>query len=180
MEDFNADNRRIDSLASELKYVKLADIVTTATASSMDIDLSGIDFYEYSQLDFNMNLLGGGGSTDVFYMYINNLTSGYAYNESTNSNGSSWTSMGHIYTGGRANTVQTGTQSVSWYMHPEGGGRKAAIFATNFSGVSTILHTSRSSLLLDTLGEIALLTLKSTSGSKIGADSRICIYGLRR
>ncbi|NLH00495.1 MAG: hypothetical protein GX488_01105 [Clostridiales bacterium] len=48
MEDFNADNLKIDAAVSANPYVKLLSITTTADAQQVDLDVSLVDFSRYS------------------------------------------------------------------------------------------------------------------------------------
>lgn len=51
MEDFNADNAKINAaLGRKAEYVVLKDIVTTAASSTIDIDVSSLNLKDYREL----------------------------------------------------------------------------------------------------------------------------------
>ena len=73
MEDFNSDNRKIDTALKELKdaqtVVKLLDMTTTEARSELTLDLSSVDLTRYHKLDIWLmpNLSGSGGRTAQLY-----------------------------------------------------------------------------------------------------------------
>ena len=79
MEDFNADNEKIDAALAEIKaaeaMVKLLDLTLEEDTQKWDIDMSSIDLTQYQKLLLYPHLKG---NTDQWvYMHINGLTSGY-------------------------------------------------------------------------------------------------------
>jgi hypothetical protein len=49
-EDFNEDNAKIDAAIAENPYVKLREIVTSADAQQIDVDISNVDWNRYRHL----------------------------------------------------------------------------------------------------------------------------------
>ena len=49
MEDFNADNAKIDAAVAAVPYVKLLNVTTNAAPTQVDLDLSGIDLSQFSK-----------------------------------------------------------------------------------------------------------------------------------
>ena len=54
MEDFNADNTKLDSalkaLSETSRYVLLQNIITSKELAQVDVDLTGIDWSTYPQI----------------------------------------------------------------------------------------------------------------------------------
>ncbi len=85
MQDFNADNAKIDAAlkaeadartAGDL-WVKLKEQTLSADAPQIDINLSGIDLSQYRQLDLWLDPVLKSGGPDSFFIRVNNLTEGY-------------------------------------------------------------------------------------------------------
>lgn len=93
MEDFNADNAKIDAaiaekansadlpaaIAAASPIVKLKDLTLTANTRQWDIDMSGIDLAQYQKLLIYPKLRSN--SSSAIYLRINGIsTSVYGYN----------------------------------------------------------------------------------------------------
>ena len=81
MEDFNADNAKIDAAlkaeadaraaaATANCYVKLMDITLETECQKWDIDISGIDLRDYQKLEIHPHLMGD--NNQWVTMYTNN------------------------------------------------------------------------------------------------------------
>ena len=83
MEDFNADNTKIDAAirAAGQNFIKLREIVTTESANIVNVSLSGIDWSEYGIVLFSCNMAGNGlgkfrpngWNTTAYYRRIGDL-----------------------------------------------------------------------------------------------------------
>lgn len=73
MEDFNADNAKIDAAVAAVPYVKLLNVTTNAAATQVDLDLSGIDLSQFSKLEIvaSLNSPAATSRTSSIYMLIN-------------------------------------------------------------------------------------------------------------
>lgn len=86
MEDFNADNAKIDAALASIKellpIVHLQTITTTAAATKLDIDLSGFDWdtYTYALIRIDGKMSSSSGS---FYVRMNGYSGEYDYQYSS-------------------------------------------------------------------------------------------------
>ena len=58
MDDFNADNAKVDAALSSLPVVKLFSVTVGTAAQQVDIDLSGVDWSQYAYLHVCADLPG--------------------------------------------------------------------------------------------------------------------------
>ena len=72
MEEFNADNRKVDAAVAALPYVKLMEITTSADASIVELNVSGIDLTKYAAVQIFTNAV-------VRDITDNSLGNGYQY-----------------------------------------------------------------------------------------------------
>ena len=104
MEDMNADNQIIDSAIAANPYAKLMDITTIANAQQIDLDVSGIDFTEFTSLTLNISSQATPiGVATYFYVKMNN--GGDLIRSIT---ASTWTSVNYVganLTNNRYNTT---------------------------------------------------------------------------
>jgi len=74
MEEFNADNARIDAALKAIRdaspLAKLMEITTTQDAAQVDLDLSGIDMSQYAALEIYGQTMGAS-----VFVRVNNRTS---------------------------------------------------------------------------------------------------------
>lgn len=73
MEDFNADNLKIENAMTNIPVKKLAEVTLNATASTVELDLSGIDLSKYATLRVYQR-----SGVNNLYMRVNGYTS-YLY-----------------------------------------------------------------------------------------------------
>ena len=77
-EEFNEDNRKVDALLGEMRYVTLLDVTTTQEAQQVDLDVSSIDFLRYLRLEFY--ILGCNCTAmSSIWMRTNGLEEGYHF-----------------------------------------------------------------------------------------------------
>ena len=91
MDDFNADNAKLDAAIGGMKMpvVKLLEVVTSAAAAAVELDLSGIDLTQYRALEVCSQAVSNITKTnayayDYLYMRINNDSGSSAYYASSN------------------------------------------------------------------------------------------------
>ena len=81
MEDFNADNRKIEETLSPFSVVKLGEIVTTKVSYQIDLDLSGIEWDKYLQISIFWQLaFTRSGADDLICMACANNNRNNNYN----------------------------------------------------------------------------------------------------
>ena len=85
MEDFNADNAKIDAALSEVKSAiplrKLASLTLTETSDSATIDLSDFDMTQFCRLDIFLRGCAADSCSEYINLRCNDLTSGYLSND---------------------------------------------------------------------------------------------------
>jgi hypothetical protein len=74
MDDFNADNQKIDAAFGAVAYAKLADVTTAADAVQVDVDLSSVDMSKYSELHVTMRCNADALGTTTMKLCVNDLT----------------------------------------------------------------------------------------------------------
>ena len=91
MDDFNADNAKVDAAIGGMKMpvVKLLEVVTSAAAAAVELDLSGIDLTQYRALEVCSQAVSDVVKTnayayDYLYMRINNDSGSNSYYASSN------------------------------------------------------------------------------------------------
>lgn len=108
MEDFNADNQKIETalfesantlekLRNSSVFERLAEVeITQSGIKNVTIDLSGIDLTKYQHLRLCRDMIASTPREPTFFLRINNLSSGYYYRGS----GTSWTwgALGNLTT----------------------------------------------------------------------------------
>lgn len=177
-EDFNEDNRRIDAavgaVEEALSRVKLSQIVTQQDAQQVDVDLTGIDFSCYWEVELRLegslskqggvNIRLNGAADSNAYEYIS--SSGNSYQQSY---------LGTLYLGypgaeGRYNggkaVLYCGPNYVSALCENYGSTNSSyRAYATSYSGV--------------TFENLSVLNLIAGSGT-IDKGAVITIYGVKR
>lgn len=72
MEDFNADNAKLDeALDRRAEYIVLRDVVTTEDSTRIEIDLSGIDLRAYRELYLRMENIDTCTNTKGVLLFLN-------------------------------------------------------------------------------------------------------------
>lgn len=91
MDDFNADNAKLDAAIGGMKMpvVKLLEVVTTAAAAAVELDLSGIDLTQYRALEVCSQAVSNivkdnAYAFDYLYLRINNDSGSSSYFTNTN------------------------------------------------------------------------------------------------
>jgi hypothetical protein len=86
MDDFNADNAKLDAAIGGMKMpvVKLLEVVTSAAAAAVELDLSGIDLTQYRALEVCSQAVSNivkdnAYAFDYLYLRINNDSGSSAY-----------------------------------------------------------------------------------------------------
>lgn len=94
MEDMNADNQKIDAAVSANPNVKLISVKTSANASQVDFDLSGIDLTKYAALKIEACYCCTPASTvGQVYIRINNISTASYYRPATSCSSAGYTSV---------------------------------------------------------------------------------------
>ena len=75
MEDFNADNEKIDTAIAAIPYVKIKELTLSAAATTASLDVSDVDFSQYMKIELFVHAPQSSGAITV---QVNNLTSGYS------------------------------------------------------------------------------------------------------
>lgn len=128
MEEMNADNSKIDAAiaAIPISIVKLGQIVTTAAADKIDIDLSTIQWSKYRRVYIISKIKQNASSNLVFYAKVtfggHNGTDEYCEHSIYDSSYSSWNSRSYAadYSISNANGAPTHNVEVL-EIYPEDG-----------------------------------------------------------
>ena len=75
MEDFNADNEKIDTAIAAIPYIKIKELTLSAAATTASLDVSDVDFSQYMKIELFVHAPQSSGAITV---QVNNLTSGYS------------------------------------------------------------------------------------------------------
>lgn len=81
MEDLNSDNTKIDTAYGENPWVKIMDIVTEQPASTLELDLSGLDLTKYLSLEV---FFSSPDPQEYRYWNVNGITDYMKYQGSYN------------------------------------------------------------------------------------------------
>jgi hypothetical protein len=164
MDDFNADNAKLDAALDAVPWVKLLDVTTAASAAQVDIDLSGIDLTGYMDVLVCARL-----KNSSVYIRVNGLGSGsYSYNGSNSADymqllyGESDGSMTE-----RIHLTDYGSSAACWLQGLNTGSSVGAGCSYNSAGTAHI-----------SLAAVTALNFVASSGA-IGAGSRLVIYGMK-
>ena len=80
MEDFNADNAKIDAALAEVRganqYVKIKEMTVSSAASQVNFDVSDVDFTQYWTIEL---FCDAANPLYSISMRVNGFTSGYYY-----------------------------------------------------------------------------------------------------
>jgi hypothetical protein len=81
MDDFNADNAKLDAALGGMAVDRLLTVVTSAAANQVDLDLSGLDLTKYAQLHLAAGIITDNGTGSYCYcnMRANDIASGYIF-----------------------------------------------------------------------------------------------------
>lgn len=167
MDDFNADNQKIDAAFGKVAYVKLADITTAADANQVDVDLSSFDMSKYSELRVTLRCNASASSTAAMKLCVNDLTD-------------------TIYKCGSAGTTDyltnpyMGTGGYLSYITvaPLPGGRITAICFGISCDSGAASSSNRGGVTLAAQTWLTKLNFISASGYSILAGTRITVYGV--
>ena len=173
MDDFNADNAKVDAALSSLPVVKLFSVTVGTAAQQVDIDLSGVDWSRYAYLHVCADLPGTSSSDLSGIVRINGLydtnyknngsTSAFNYIESFNSSANVLASQMQMDVSlNNSRAIISGT---NYYIN------------TNFSALIT--GSSYYGTYASSLSAITALNF-IVYGGQIAAGAKIDVYGYRR
>ena len=174
MDDFNADNAKIDAaiaaLQDAIRYVPIAEATLNTAGSRLSLNVSGIDWSSYLKVELFVSGHSAGGSMTLL---VNNQTTGYY------SSGAG--------TGSTSSAVGNGNSLATWLSQG-----KPAVglveFPTPQSGAAVTCFNaaaaaSGSSLSYSTGVKIAPITWSQLQTfdltGNLAAGCRMCLYGVR-
>lgn len=151
---------------------KLFDVTTAADIVQVDLDLSDIELSRYSRLEMQIELAPS-YTTNVM-IRLNGLSSGYVY-AGTNSA----TYFGYL-TVSQGNTP--GICYFNVHIRPENADSKAALLTNGgYNYNAGGYYMGPGATWVSSLGAVKAINLISTSSTaKIGAGSKIIVYGVKR
>jgi hypothetical protein len=174
MDDFNADNAKLDAALGGMAVDRLLTVVTSAAANQVDLDLSGLDLTKYAQLHLAAGIITDNGTGSYCYcnMRANDIASGYMYCRDGQTVSTS-NIIGQFATSSIGSICDAKLMTVVSYLH--------SITESNFTASGYASPTS------PCMGCVALPTGKLTKLSiyvqtapyKIQAGTRIVLYGLK-
>lgn len=174
--DFNSDNEKTDAAiaaaAAASPLAKLFDVTTSEEATQADLDLSGIDLYQYSRLEVQIE--ASGNVTSGVMIRLNGVSSNYLY-----SNGSNAAYFGYAY------IIQGSGPSICFFnMHlrPENGSVKAAILTSGSYNHNAACYSMGPGMAwISSLADVKTLNLITLSTTyKISAGAKIIVYGVKK
>lgn len=97
MEDFNANNQKIEAALAEIKVasavVKLREIIIGSTSSKINMNVSDIDFTQYRRIEADALVPAGDGTLQI---RVNGLSIGYRYTSTDTSSSATTTYLGTV------------------------------------------------------------------------------------
>jgi len=169
MDDFNADNAKLDAAVGAMPWWKLREVTTAATAAQVDIDLTGIDLSQYWDVIVYARL-----KCAYVYLRINNLGSGhYTYGDT---NGG--------FSGGNLQLFNIGVSDGSMIsmLHLQEYKGSAACWLTGMGDLSSTgpaCYYNSAGAVDVPLQSVTSLNLIAANSSTIAAGSKIAIFGLK-
>ena len=161
MEDFNADNAKIDAaVARKSEFVKLKEITTTAQATAVEINVQSINFSQFYAIIMQAKL-SGTGNAKLIISPANSQDGNVMGNTYGVPNG-----MCYLYQDGKTNSV---------FMLPMQDGTKA-VSTVMLHGVTFITGQSSGS----SFETLSTLTVSAADTSYyISAGSKITLWGVK-
>ena len=164
MEDFNADNAKIEAALAANPFLKLIDTTIDTDCETFDIDLSSIDMSCFAQLILHCEIGGG-----PFELLANGKTTNYYQNRTAVN------ALG----GGGANGVYTGSMTSITVVGPDS--KNILAVSSYAANIYTGDPTSVTCLMADdeTLQFFRFVT-RDAKTYHLAAGSRIIIYGYKK
>lgn len=168
MDDFNADNQRLDAALNAVPWVKLKDVTTSAPANQIDLDMSDIALSDYLDVIIMVRL-----KASNYYVLVNNITT-------TGYRNSMYGSAGSIYSTQTQPRNAGGSVTHTYHLSEYDG--DVCLWMNGFYWYGSgdynpsVEHGAGSTWTND---GVTLETLNFVNGSGIGAGSRIVVYGVR-
>ena len=184
--DFNSDNARVDAALAGLKAAslmeKVLDVTTAEGANLVEVDVSGIDFTQYRQVDVYIRVKMATYTNISFYLN-EALTKEYYTLSMTGSGSSSYSNSSNLASmgGWRADTSVTADVHLN-FGTPCAGNPIQCI--TNHAAVganyvdTNIYRRSSTSVKWDTLRK--LIFQASSESAVIPAGTNVVIMGVKR
>lgn len=194
MAEMNADNAKLDAAVGVIPLSRLGQIVTTADADKIDIDLSGIDWSKYQRVDIVSRLKQNDTNGKAFFarMTVNGRnTNGDYYRRQLDYGASSdWSSSLILASSSLTNPVNLPCHHVSILsIYPEEG----CYFQSADDGISdthchcgSILRSSTGSTNVAAIGTLQYLsfawapTTDATAVTKLSAGCKFTIFGVAK
>jgi hypothetical protein len=175
MDDFNADNAKLDAALGGMAVDRLLTVVTSAAANQVDLDLSGLDLTKYAQLHLAAGIITDNSTGSYCYcnMRANDIASGYFFSWSGQVINSSSTTIAQFETSNIGSICDAKMSIITGHLH--------CLSMSDFSasGYNSSYIPGSGSVALPT-GKLTKLSIYvQTAPYKIQAGTRIVLYGLK-
>lgn len=176
MDDFNADNAKLDAALGGMAVDRLLTVVTSAAANQVDLDLSGLDLTKYAQLHLAAGIITDNSTSGYCYcnMRANDIASGYFFSWSGQALTSSNTSIAQFETSNIGSICDAKMSMITWHLH--------CLSMSDFSasGYNNSYIPGSGSVALPT-GKLTKISIfVQTTPYKIQAGTSFFLYGLKK